>query len=118
MKNTVTRPDTSPLLEELSSLHAQALQPQHLSKKVKELIALGAAVAAGCETSIAYHLHNVLEAGATRAEIAEALEVAVLTLSEPAAIHGAQILKALAPDDAPLTVVSGKAAQHPYMSAD
>ena len=68
----------------MSRLHAQALQEQALSKKTKELVALATAIASGCDTSIAYHLHNALEAGATQREIIETLDVAIVTMGEPA----------------------------------
>ena len=116
------------VLDALSAVHEQALQRQTLGKKVKELIALATSVVTGCETSIAYHLHNALEAGATREEMIEAVEVAVVTMGEPAAVHAARILRALDVDEAErfssevgpssLTGMRNRAALHPYMSPD
>ena len=109
------------VLDALGHIHAQALQSRALGRKTKELIALATALATGCQTSIAYHLHNALEAGATRAEIVEAAEVAVVTLGEPAAVHAANLLRALDLDAAARfagAAHDAHAVPHPYMSAD
>ncbi len=116
------------VLDALSLVHERALQSKALGKKSKELIALATSVVTGCETSIAYHLHNALEAGATREEIVEAVEVAVVTVGEPSAVHASQILRALDLDDAGrFTADTGvidrqdlrrRAAAHPYMPPD
>lgn len=49
-----------------------------LDTKTKELIALALSVAATCDTCIAHHVYDALEAGATREEIADALGVVAL----------------------------------------
>ena len=49
-----------------------------LDTKTKELIALAISVASTCETCIAHHVYDALEAGATREEIADALGVVAL----------------------------------------
>lgn len=116
------------VLDALSLVHERALKSHALGKKTKELIALATSVVMGCETSIAYHLHNALEAGAEREEIVEAVEVAVVTVGEPGAVHAAQILRALDLDEAGRFLtetgdvdrerVRKRAAAHPYMSPD
>ena len=116
------------VLDALSAVHETALQSEALGKKVKELIALATSVVTGCETSIAYHLHNALEAGATREEMIEAVEVAVVTMGEPAAVHAARILRALDIEEAErfssdmgpsgLKDMHTRAAAHPYMPPD
>lgn len=116
------------VLDALSVVHEKALQSDVLGKKVKELIALATSVVTGCETSIAYHLHNALEAGSTREEMVEAVEVAVVTMGEPAAVHAARILRALDVDEAErfssdmgpsgLIRMRERAAAHPYMPPD
>ena len=124
------KPDGFPprVLDALGLVHAQALQSDVLTRKVKELIALATSVVTGCETSIAYHLHNAMEAGATREELIEAVEVAVVTMGEPAAVHATHILRALDLDEAErfaeqvtgagLKGVHARAAAHPYMPPD
>lgn len=44
-------------------LHHGAIADGALSAKMKELIALGIAVTVRCDGCIAYHVHDVLEAG-------------------------------------------------------
>ena len=126
---SIERDDFPPrVLDALSLVHENALQSDALSKKVKELIALATSVVTGCETSVAYHLHNALEADATREEIVEAVEVAVVTMGEPAAVHASRILRALDLDEAEqfssevgsseIQAVRARAAAHPYMPPD
>ena len=116
------------VLDALGLVHEEALQSGALTRKVKELIALATSVVTGCETSIAYHLHNALEAGAGREELIEAVEVAVVTMGEPAAVHASRILRALDIDEAErfadqvkdlgLEGMQARAAAHPYMPPD
>lgn len=116
------------VLDALGLVHEKALQGDALTRKVKALIALATSVVTGCETSIAYHLHNAMEAGAVREELMEAVEVAVVTMGEPAAIHAARILRALDLDEADrfadavegtgLKGMRARAAAHPYMPPD
>jgi AhpD family alkylhydroperoxidase len=110
------------LLDELSALHQRALQGGVLDKQTKELVAIAAALASGHETSIAYHLHNALEAGATREAVLETVNVALFIATEPAAMNASQVRKAL--DE--LATSSTKAAvgkhveavAHPYMTPE
>jgi len=76
-------------------LHAAATRDAALSRKFKELIALGIAIAIQCEGCIVYHVHDALDAGATRDEILETVGVAVMMGGGPAVIYGAQVLEAL-----------------------
>lgn len=76
-------------------LHRQATQDGVLSTKVKELMALAIAVGVRCDGCIAYHVHDALQAGASREEIAEAIGVAVLMGGGPAMIYGAEALAAV-----------------------
>lgn len=76
-------------------LHKEATAPGTLAPKMKELIALGIAVAQRCENCIAFHVHDALKAGATRAEILEALGVAILMGGGPAAMYACEAYEAL-----------------------
>jgi AhpD family alkylhydroperoxidase len=76
-------------------LHKEALADGTLSVKTKELIALAIAVAVRCDGCVAYHVHDALQAGATRPEILEALGVAVLMGGGPALMYSAEALDAL-----------------------
>lgn len=76
-------------------LHEQAIADGALTMKTKELIALAIAVAVRCDGCIAYHVHDAMEAGATRADIAETIGVAVLMGGGPAAIYGSEAMEAV-----------------------
>jgi len=70
------------------ALHEAALAPGALDVKTKELIALSIAVTERCDGCIASHAEAAARAGATRAEAAEAIGVAVLMRGGPATIYG------------------------------
>ncbi|THH37464.1 carboxymuconolactone decarboxylase family protein [Aliishimia ponticola] len=65
-----------------------------LSTKVKELIAFGIAISVRCDGCIAHHSQAVVKAGATRAEVAEMIGVAILMGGGPASVYGAEALRA------------------------
>ena len=58
-----------------------------LSVKVKELITVGIAINARCLFCIAIHVKKAVAAGATRAELVEAGNVAVMMGGGPAATY-------------------------------
>lgn len=76
-------------------LHKQSLSESALSPKVKELIALALSVKSQCHTCMTYHVHDALEAGATREEIMAALEVTILMGGAPAVAHAINAVEAL-----------------------
>jgi len=49
----------------------------HLSKKQKELIAIGISVVINCESCMEWHIKQALDDGATNDEIIEAIEVGI-----------------------------------------
>lgn len=77
------------------TLHAGASQPGALDAKTKELIALAIAVADRCDGCISFHTKDVLEAGATREEVMDALGVAVLMGGGPSAIYAGHVIEAM-----------------------
>jgi len=77
------------------NLHKAATANGTLNAKSKELIALGIAVAIRCESCIAFHVHDALAAGATRAEVLDTLGVAVMMGGGPAAMYACDALAAL-----------------------
>ncbi len=79
----------------VGEMHKGAMSDGALSIKVKELIALAVAVSAQCEACIAWHSNDVMEAGATREEIMEALGVVVLMGGSPAVAHAVKALEAM-----------------------
>jgi AhpD family alkylhydroperoxidase len=85
-------PDT---MQAFMGLHKAAASDGVLSAKVKELLALAIAVTVRCDGCIAFHVHDALQAGATREEIVEALGVAILMGGGPAVIYATQALTAV-----------------------
>lgn len=65
-----------------------------LDAKTKELIALGISVATCSQSCIAYHMHNLVELGASRAEVEEAVGTAVYMGGGPAVISAGETLRA------------------------
>lgn len=51
--------------------------PRILTQKEKELVAIGASIAAGCQPCTTYHFKAVRQAGATEAEIRQAVDAAL-----------------------------------------
>ena len=76
-------------------LHDETMTDGALSKKVKELIALGIAICIRCDGCIAYHINDALKAGATHDEIAGTIGVAILMGGGPSVVYGSQALDAL-----------------------
>lgn len=77
------------------NLHKAATTAGTLDAKTKELIALGIAVAIHCDPCLGYHVHDALKAGATRAEVLEALGVAMMMGGGPATMYACDALSAL-----------------------
>jgi AhpD family alkylhydroperoxidase len=69
-------------------LHDAALRDGALPARVKELMALVAAVVKRCDGCIAYHAKAAARQGATREEVAEALAVALLMDGGTASVYG------------------------------
>lgn len=76
-------------------LHKNSLETGALDAKMKELIAIAISVRTQCETCITYHVHDALEAGATREEILDAMGVAVLMGGAPAIAHAIKGVEAM-----------------------
>ena len=65
------------LVKGFSSLNRGAATTKHLDAKTRELIALAVAITTRCDGCIDAHVRKAKVAGATKAEIAEALGVAI-----------------------------------------
>src|SRR5512135_1433948 len=76
-------------------LHKKAVEDGALSGKTKELMALAISVAVRCEGCIAYHVHDAIQAGATRPELLETLGVALFMGGGPASIYAAHAMDAI-----------------------
>lgn len=66
-----------------------------LSHKVKRLIALGAALRCGCHGCIVGQTKYAAEAGATKAEVLEAVSVAIIMGGTPAMAESWRVVKTL-----------------------
>ena len=69
-------------------MHASAVADGVLPAKVKEMMALAIAVVKQCDGCIAYHARAAAKAGATEAEVAEAMGVALLMDGGTASVYG------------------------------
>ncbi len=83
------------IMSGFQELSKNALAPGALDLKTKELIALGIAIAIRCDGCIAFHIHNALEAGASRPEILDTVAVAVLMGGGPSLMYSAHVMEAL-----------------------
>lgn len=77
------------------ALHRAAMAEGALSAATKELIALAIGITSQCDGCIAFHVHDALDAGASREEICETISVAVLMGGGPAAVYATEALTAL-----------------------
>lgn len=77
------------------TMHHGAAKDSVLSRGTKELIALAIGISTQCDGCIAFHVHDALEAGATRPEIEESIGVAILMGGGPAAVYATDALAAL-----------------------
>jgi len=66
-----------------------------LDTKTKELMSLALGVTLRCEDCIIWHLDAALEAGATEAEIVEALEISVVMGGGPALMYATEAYETL-----------------------
>ena len=71
-----------------AKLHQAALTTGALDAKTKELIALSIAVSTQCDGCIAAHARGAARKGATPAEAAEAIGVAILMSGGPGTVYG------------------------------
>jgi len=94
-----------------AQLHDAALRDGALSSRTKELMALVAAVVKHCDGCIAYHAKAAARRGATPAEVAEALGVALLMDGGAASTYGPRAWEAYeqfaAPPREALAVATG-----------
>jgi len=91
-------------MQAFMALHKAGAGAGELDSKFKELIALAIAVTVRCDGCIAFHVHDALEAGATRAEIVEVLGVAILMGGGPALIYALEALDAVEQFEAELVM--------------
>jgi len=66
-----------------------------LTKKVKELIAVGISVVINCESCMQWHIEQAAQAGAKEKEITEAIEVGIEMGGGPATAYARFALEVL-----------------------
>jgi AhpD family alkylhydroperoxidase len=88
------RADLPDVMKGFSGLAEAATRDGALDRKTKELIALALGVGAHCDPCIGFHMRTLVKLGATRAEIEEALGVAVYMGGGPSLMYAADALAA------------------------
>lgn len=71
----------------------EAVKDGALSNKIKELIAMGVAIATHCEPCVKIHIRRAIKAGATAKEIAEVVGVVVMLCGGTAEIWARRIVE-------------------------
>ncbi|MEJ1160858.1 carboxymuconolactone decarboxylase family protein [Prosthecomicrobium sp. N25] len=82
------------VMKAFSAMAQSALAPKALDTKTKELIALAVGVAVRCDDCIAFHAKAAVDQGATEAEIAETLAMAVYMGAGPSVMYASHALQA------------------------
>jgi AhpD family alkylhydroperoxidase len=94
-KNLATlRADIPDVMKGFNDLARSATRDGALDKKTKELIALALGVAAHCDACIGFHAKALIQLGATKAEVEEALGMAVYMGGGPSLMYSANALAA------------------------
>lgn len=83
------------VMQAFNRFHQAAGADGALDRKTKELMALAISVTHGCDDCIAHHVHDAMEAGASREEFADALGVAVLMGGGPGMIYASHAIDAV-----------------------
>jgi len=82
------------VMQGFNDLARTATRDGSLDKKTKELIALALGVAAHCDPCIGFHAKALVQLGATRAEVEEALGIAVYMGCGPSLMYSANAIAA------------------------
>jgi len=90
------RADVPELMKSFDDLSRAALAAGALSEKTKELIAIALGVAGHCDACLGFHAKALVRLGATKAELEEALGVAVYMGGGPSLMYSANALAAFA----------------------
>lgn len=90
----ILRKDIPEVMHGFSALAQSATKSQALDRKTKELIALAIGVATRCDGCIGFHTETLVKLGATRAEVEEALGMAVYMGGGPALMYAADAIGA------------------------
>ena len=78
-----------------SALYKSSTSNITLSRKIKELIALGISITVRCDGCIAFFVNDAVNAGCTREEIMETIGVVVMIGDDPAEVYGGKAMEGL-----------------------
>lgn len=88
------RTDIPDVMKGFGDLARAATRDGALDKKTKELIALALGVAAHCDACIGFHVQSLVKLGTTKAELEEALGMAIYMGGGPSMMYSANALAA------------------------
>ncbi len=88
------RADIPDTMKGFSAMALAASRAGALDAKTKELIALAIGVAVHCDGCIGFHVKALVKLGATRAEVEEALGMAIYMGGGPSVMYAAEALGA------------------------
>lgn len=88
------RSDIPDVMKGFNELARAATKDGALDKKTKELIALALGVAAHCDACIGFHAKALVQLGASKAEVEEALGMAVYMGGGPSLMYSANAIAA------------------------
>ena len=83
------------VMRAFSDMARAAHNGEALDGKTKELVALAIGVAVRCSPCIAYHAEGAVKQGASQAEVAETLAMAIYMGAGPSVMYAAQALEAV-----------------------
>ncbi|KAA2285303.1 carboxymuconolactone decarboxylase family protein [Arenimonas fontis] len=81
-------------MKAFGSLAREALAPGVLDLKIKELLAIGIAIATRCDGCVGFHVKAAIRAGASREELLETVAMAIYMGAGPSMIYAAETLRA------------------------
>jgi AhpD family alkylhydroperoxidase len=87
--------DNSEVYRSFVEMEINAFSDGQVSKKHKEMIAIGISIHINCESLMEWHIKQAIYSGATREEIIEAIEVAIEMGGGPATVASRFALKVL-----------------------
>ncbi|QQR68624.1 MAG: carboxymuconolactone decarboxylase family protein [Alphaproteobacteria bacterium] len=89
-----TREGIPDVMKAFGQMHEAVMKPGALDPKTKELISLALGIAARCDGCIGYHAEAAVKLGASRAEVLEAMGMAIYMGAGPNVMYAAQALEA------------------------
>jgi AhpD family alkylhydroperoxidase len=81
-------------MKAFGSLSMAATASKAIDSKTKELMALAVSIAVHCDGCVAYHTKMAHQHGATRDELVETITLAIYMGGGPAAVYGADAVRA------------------------